>query len=73
MHGGSVGEFEPTCDRLVVCEPSSDGRGVADSRVHREQGLYVWDGVQLQYVDLAGDAVVKASGAALHPGSRTCA
>src|SRR5207244_2795311 len=35
MHGGSVGAFEPTCDRLVVCEPSSDGRGVADSRAHR--------------------------------------
>jgi hypothetical protein len=37
---------------------------VTDSRVHREQGLYVWDGLQLQYVDLAGDSVVTASGAA---------
>src|SRR3989442_1900968 len=35
MRGGPAGETEPTRDRLVVCEPSSDGRGVADSRAHR--------------------------------------
>lgn len=31
---------------------------LTDPRVHREQGLFVYDGIHLHYVDLAGDAQV---------------
>jgi len=37
---------------------------LTDRRIHREQGLFVCDAGQLQYVDLAGDAIMSASGPA---------
>jgi hypothetical protein len=52
--------------RVVAVGRSPDVNQIVltDQRVHREQGLFVWDTGQLNYIDLAGDALVSASGSA---------